>query len=91
VVRSFWTKEWAQGWTRFAFFKMGGENFFLKTNPPHKNVNIDHMVDNPAEGSHPVGTHLPLALDLDVVAAVNFKHNAYFASYGGRYDSILCG
>ncbi len=80
-VKEVWRKSWAAGWTGFAFFKMGGENFFLKTNTRYNNVNIDHMVDNAAEGSHPVGTHLPLSLDVDAVAAFEFNHFPCFLTY----------
>ncbi|MBU7001103.1 MAG: hypothetical protein HXS41_06005 [Theionarchaea archaeon] len=74
--------EWAQGWTRFAFFKVGGENFFLKTNTKYVNVNIDHIVDDPSQGSHPVGTHLNLPQDLDTVAAFSMNGgDPYFVTY----------
>lgn len=73
---------WAQGWTRFAFFQLGGENFFLKTNTKYINVNIDHIVDDPSQGSHPVGTHLDLPQDLDVVAAFTMGGgDPYFVTY----------
>ena len=32
VVKTAWAHQWAKGWTRFAFFTWGNENFFLKTN-----------------------------------------------------------
>jgi hypothetical protein len=74
--------EWAQGWTRFAFFEFGGENFFLKTNTKYVNVNIDHIVDDPSQGSHPVGTHLNLPQDLDTVAAFSMDGgDPYFVTY----------
>ncbi|MGC1121148.1 MAG: hypothetical protein WBA22_08640 [Candidatus Methanofastidiosia archaeon] len=74
--------EWAQGWTRFAFFEFGGENFFLKTNTKYVNVNIDHIVDDPSQGSHPVGTHLNLPQDLDAVAAFSMDGgDPYFVTY----------
>lgn len=46
--------KWAQGWTRFSFFQMGAENFFIKTNLKYNKVNIDHFMDDADEGSHPV-------------------------------------
>lgn len=66
-VERVWTDEWAKGWKKFGFFKLGGENFFIKSNADHKNtVFIDHLVDDPKQGSHPVGRHLgemnPVAL-----------------------------
>ena len=74
--------KWAEGWTRFAFFQFGGENFFLKTNVKYINVNIDHIVDDPSQGSHPVGTHLDLPQDLDAVAAFPMKGgDPYFITY----------
>ncbi len=74
--------QWAEGWTRFAFFQFGGENFFLKTNVKYINVNIDHIVDDPSQGSHPVGTHLDLPQNLDAVAAFSMKGgDPYFITY----------
>ena len=74
--------QWAQGWTRFAFFEFGGENFFLKTNTKYVDVNIDHIVDDPSQGSHPVGTHLNLPQDLDAVAAFFMDGgDPYFVTY----------
>lgn len=76
-----WSDTWAQGWTRFTFFQMAMENFFFKTNTQYNNVNIDHIMDDPADGSHPVGTHLPLSQDLTDVEAFYFAGDAYFATY----------
>jgi hypothetical protein len=53
-----WYHQWAKGWTRFAFFQLGGANFFFKINTAKLNVNIDHMQDNPAMGSVEVGSYL---------------------------------
>ncbi|MEA2328250.1 MAG: hypothetical protein QOE68_3209 [Thermoanaerobaculia bacterium] len=53
-----WSHVWAPGWTRFAFFQMGGENFFLKTNTMKPNVNIDHVTDGLTTGTVEVGTEL---------------------------------
>ena len=44
--------------TRFAFFLLGGEPFFLKTNTKKLNVNIDHVLDTLASGTTEVGTLL---------------------------------
>ncbi len=49
-----WSASWAKTWGHFNFFQFGGENFFLKANQDHKKVNIDHFMDDPDEGSHPV-------------------------------------
>ncbi|HYO49442.1 MAG TPA: hypothetical protein VEW94_06290 [Chloroflexia bacterium] len=64
-----WLHTWARNWTRFAFFQLGGENFFLKTNVGKLNVNIDHIQDDPSLGTVEVGTQLELenALELDIV------------------------
>jgi hypothetical protein len=64
-----WEHNWAHGWVRFAFFELGGGTFFLKTNVAKLNVNIDHVLDTPANGTSEVGTHLDLedALELDIV------------------------
>jgi hypothetical protein len=84
--RNVWYHQWAHGWTRFAFFALGGSTFFLKTNVARLNVNIDHIHDNPALGSSEVSTHLeaqlPGALDIDSVARVPWPHQEpYFSTY----------
>jgi hypothetical protein len=78
-----WSHHWAKGWTRFAFFQLGGENFFLKTNTWKPNVNIDHVLDD-LSGAVPVGTNLDLknAQELGSVQAFNLEHgDPYFATY----------
>jgi hypothetical protein len=64
-----WAHQWAKGWTRFAFFTYGGENFFLKTNTWKPNVNIDHISSALATGTNEVGSYLDLkdAQKLDLV------------------------
>ena len=64
-----WVHQWARRWTRFAFFQLGGGNFFLKTNVGRLNVNIDKVLDDPSRGTVEVGTYLDLenALALDIV------------------------
>lgn len=54
TINEVWNASWAKGWTRFSFFQMGAENFFIKTNINYNKVNIDHFMDDPNEGSHPV-------------------------------------
>lgn len=61
VATPAWIHQWAKGWTRFAWFTWGGENFFLKTNTWKPNVNIDHLRSDLAQGSNEVGSHLELA------------------------------
>jgi hypothetical protein len=55
-----WSHQWAKGWTRFAFFQFGAENFFLKTNTVFPNVNIDHIVDGLVGGTLEVSTNMNL-------------------------------
>jgi hypothetical protein len=79
-----WSKQWAAGWTRFAFFQLGMENFFLKTNVPKPNVNIDRVLDDPADGTKEVGTHLQLdnALELTEVEPLYLGNSdPYFITY----------
>jgi hypothetical protein len=79
-----WAHLWARNWTRFAFFQLGGENFFLKTNVGKLNVNIDHINDVPSLGSEEVGTFLDLdnALKLDNVESFYLGGgDPYFLTY----------
>jgi hypothetical protein len=55
-----WSWTWAKGWGNFAFFQLGGENFFFKINRPYPNINIDHLSTDPASRSNEVGTHLEM-------------------------------
>jgi hypothetical protein len=78
-----WSHYWAKGWTRFAFFQFGGENFFLKTNVLRPNVNIDHVLDD-LSGTVPVGSHLDLhAADrLDIVHPLDLAgEGPHFVTY----------
>lgn len=84
VSNPVWLHQWARRWTRFAFFELGGETFFLKTNVGRLNVNIDHVHDNPADGTVEVGTYLHLddALALDIVRAFYLgAGDPYFLTY----------
>jgi hypothetical protein len=84
VSNPVWLHQWARRWTRFAFFELGGETFFLKTNVGRLNVNIDHVCDNPADGTVEVGTYLDLedALALDIVRPFYLgAGNPYFLTY----------
>jgi hypothetical protein len=61
VSKYVWIHQWARNWTRFAFFQLGGENFFFKINVgPKPNVNIDHIQDDPTQGTVEVGSYLHL-------------------------------
>jgi hypothetical protein len=86
-----WYHKWAKGWTHFAFFQMGGSNFFFKINTDKLNVNIDHMQDNPAMGSVEVGSNLqdelPDALSITKAAHIPWADGepyllTYIASSG---------
>lgn len=79
-----WAHQWAKGWTRFAWFTWGGQNFFLKTNTWKPNVNIDHMSSVLSQGSSEVGSHLDLkdAQTLDIVHPFYVgKGDPYFLTY----------
>jgi hypothetical protein len=84
VSEPVWIHEWARKWTRFAFFELGRETFFLKTNVGKLNVNIDHVHDEPADGTIEVGTYLDLedALDLEVTESFYLGGgDPYFVAY----------
>ncbi|HXZ02496.1 MAG TPA: hypothetical protein VEI03_21055 [Stellaceae bacterium] len=79
-----WSWVWAKGWTRFAFFQLGGENFFLKTNTLKPNVNIDHLDSDPNIRSNEVGTEMDLedAQQLDICSSFYQNGNTpYFITY----------
>jgi len=58
AAQNVWFHLWAKGWTHFAMFQLGGANFFFKINTDKLNVNIDHMQDDPSQGSIEVGSQL---------------------------------
>jgi hypothetical protein len=79
-----WAHQWAKGWTRFAFFTWGGENFFLKTNTWKPNVNIDHLQNTLSQGSNEVGSYLHLKDDqtLNIVHPFAMENGEpYFLTY----------
>ena len=79
----FWSHYWSPGWTRFAFFQFGGENFFLKTNVLKHKVNIDHVLDDFA-GNNEVGAYLDLhrAEHLDIVSSLDTPNaGPHFVTY----------
>ncbi|WP_407334170.1 hypothetical protein [Enterovibrio sp. 27052020O] len=79
-----WSATWAQGWTRFSFFRLGAENFFIKTNEKYLKVNIDHFMDNIDQGSHPVLNQPASAEMLSLTKVQTFydvHHNPYFFTY----------
>ncbi|MGH1427825.1 MAG: hypothetical protein ACRBEE_07785 [Arenicella sp.] len=81
-INETWSDTWAKQWMRFAFFQFGGENFFIKTNMLHKKVNIDHLMDDLIEGSHPVlneaaPSYMQTAVDVKTFS--DNDGNAFFA------------
>jgi hypothetical protein len=80
-----WSHQWAKGWTRFAFFQLGGENFFFKTNTWKPNVNIDHVSDDPSAGTVEVGTEMDpdrAMQSVDIVQPVTVNNgDPYFIAY----------
>ncbi len=91
VAVNVWYHHWAKSWTHFAFFHLGGANFFFKINTGKLNVNIDHLNDNPALGTVEVGSllmpQLPHALAITNVAIIPWAHGdpyllTYIASCG---------
>ncbi|CZF81437.1 hypothetical protein GCE9029_02609 [Grimontia celer] len=79
-----WSATWAQGWTRFSFFRLGAENFFIKTNENYHKVNIDHFMDSIELGSHPV-LNEPASQEMlslsDVQTFYDISQNPYFFTY----------
>jgi hypothetical protein len=91
VALNVWYHHWAKDWTHFAFFQLGGANFFFKINTGKLNVNIDHLNDNPALGTVEVGSflmpQLPDALAITNAAIIPWAHGdpyliTYIASSG---------
>lgn len=83
-VQETWSDSWAKTWGHFNFFQFGGENFFLKANQDHKKVNIDHFMDDPDEGSHPVLSEDATSAMLNAKAITMFQGGegqAYFLVY----------
>ncbi len=79
---------WAPGWVRFACFQWGGENFFLKTNIKEHDVNIDHIFDEPLDGTHPVGDDLPLSQTLTTVNPFFHDFAPYFLTFDEKDGAI---
>jgi hypothetical protein len=86
LAQNSWYHTWAKGWTHFAFFQVGGANFFFKINLDKLNVNIDHIQDNPAAGTVEVGSwlqsQLPDAEIIDVAATIPWANGEpYLITY----------
>lgn len=86
LMTPMWAHPWAPGWTRFAFFSLGGVPFFLKTNTKVLNVNIDHVLDALPSGTAEIGTELqdqlPDALKITNVEPFTLKGGEpYFVTY----------
>ena len=79
-----WSWTWAKGWTHFAFFEFGGENFFFKINVMKPNVNIDHLNLDPGLRSNEVSTQMKLedSQALDIVRSLYMEGGApYLVNY----------
>ncbi len=86
-----WYHQWARNWKHFAFFQLGGANFFFKINTGKLNVNIDHIQDNPSMGTVEVGSYLqnqlPDARSIDITSVIPWANDepyilTYIASSG---------
>ena len=96
LMTNSWYHTWAKGWTHFAFFQLGGANFFFKINLDKLNVNIDHIQDNPAAGTVEVGSwlqgQLPDALNINAAAPIPWAHGEpYLVTYiaaSGKTDVL---
>jgi len=87
-----WSHMWAKGWTRFSFFQLGGENFFLKTNIWRPNVNIDHIFDDFSKGTHEVCSYMNLkdAQLLDIVSPFSLAGgDPHFLAYKKSGETTL--
>jgi hypothetical protein len=92
LLKNVWAHEWAKGWTRFAMFQFGGGNFFLKTNTWRPNVNIDHIFDNPADGTCEIASHLELkgAQEHTIVEPFTLEQGEpYFLTYKNDGQTTL--
>lgn len=88
-----WYHQWAKGWEDFSFFQLGQSNFFFKINKSKLNVNIDHVLDNPAMGTVEIGSYLqkllPNALDVSLSVIVPWSNGEpYLATYDTKAKSI---
>lgn len=74
-----WYHHWAKNWENFVFFQFGQSNFFFKINKGKLNVNIDHMQDNPSQGSVEIGSwlqdKLPNAIDVSLATKVDWEYS----------------
>jgi hypothetical protein len=82
-ISNTWSHQWAKGWTRFAFFTLGGAVFFLKTNTWRANVNVDHVWDH-LGGTTEVKSHLDLSNGQKLahcIPVITRVGDAYFLAY----------
>ena len=87
-----WYHHWARCWENFVFFQFGGSNFFFKINNGKLNVNIDHLQDDPANGSVEVGSHLehqlPNALDVKLSSLVPWPNDSpHFITFNPKSET----
>lgn len=88
-----WYHQWAKGWENFSFFTLGQSNFFFKINKAKLNVNIDHILDSPAQGSVEIGSYLqnqmPNALDVTMSVIIPWENGEpYLATYDGNSKNL---
>jgi hypothetical protein len=89
-----WYHQWAKEWQNFSFFTLGQSNFFFKINKgPKLNVNIDHVLDNPALGSVEIGSYLqdllPNAKDVSLACIIPWMHGEpYLATLDGVTNNL---
>jgi hypothetical protein len=87
-----WYHHWAKSWENFVFFQFGQSNFFFKINKGKLNVNIDHMQDNPAQGSVEIGSwlqnKLPNAIDVSLATKVDWENShPHFLTYNPKLQT----
>lgn len=88
-----WYHQWAARWENFAFFTLGQSNFFFKINKGKLNVNIDHILDDPSQGSVEIGSYLqhkmPNALQVVLSASIPWENGEpYLATLDGTTNEL---
>lgn len=88
-----WYHQWAKGWQNFAFFPLGQSNFFFKINKAKLNVNIDHILDSPAQGSVEIGSWLqaqmPNAMDVAISSIIPWVNGEpWLATFDGKTNAL---
>lgn len=88
-----WYHLWAKGWQDFAFFQLGPCNLFFKINKLKLNVNIDSILDSPADGTIEVGSWLqdllPNAMEVTLAGMIPWPNGEPFlCTYDGTANEI---